>query len=176
MDLNQRFAEGGEAELEELIAEYKLRLIYYAKSILYNHQDAEDAVQDTFILAYKNRRRFDGRNLQAWLYKITYNLCINKRKAHKILFLGDILERLTDTSDFTANIADHDFMIAALGKIGIKDRAILYMRIMENLSYDEISEITGRPQTALRKQFERAKKKVAANLEKMGIKGGFENA
>jgi len=86
MELDQRFAMGGEHELEELIAHYGEKLMRYATSILYNHQDAEDVVQDVFISAYQSRAGFDGKNLSAWLYKITYNNSINKLKKRKLLF------------------------------------------------------------------------------------------
>lgn len=47
-----------------------------------NYFDAEDLAQDTFISAYKNQARFDGRNEKAWICKIATNKCLDyKRKA-----------------------------------------------------------------------------------------------
>jgi len=168
MDLDERFAKGGEAELEELIKQYSNKLTRYATTILFNHQDAEDVVQETFFSAYKNRHRFDGWNLSAWLHKITYNLCLNKRRKRKLLFFSDINETPSYTIDFNVD----DFTVEAMSKLKPHERALLHMRIMDELSYDEISEIVGRSPAALRKQYERAKKKVAEYL----IEREFKNA
>ena len=71
--------------IEDLVDIYSERLLRYATSILYNYQDAEDVVQDVFMSAYQNLAKFDGRNVSAWLYKITYNKSINKIKRRKVL-------------------------------------------------------------------------------------------
>jgi len=90
-----------EFELDKVVSEYGERLLRYATSILYNHQDAEDVVQDVFISAYQNIGAFDGGNLSAWLYKITYNKCMNIVKKRKFMFFSDIPENTV--ADCAAN-------------------------------------------------------------------------
>jgi len=165
VELDKRFATGGEAELEELIADYGEKLLRYAASILCSHQDAEDVVQDVFISAYKNRGGFDGRNLSAWLYKITYNYSLNKRKRRMPLFFSD----MKNEPVVYMNSSAMPEIMEALRPLKPQERAILYGRIMNNYSYEELSQIMGSSPAALRKQYERAKKKAAKYLD------SFEN-
>ena len=176
MELQQRFTIGNETELEELIDRYGEKLLRYATSILYSHQDAEDAVQDVFLRAYLNRCEFDGQNLSAWLYKITYNCCLDKLKARsrrKLLFFGDIKEEPTYMED---SFSMPEIMDALKG-LNPQERALLYGRVMNGHSYDELSQIMGTSPAALRKQYERAKKKAARCLNDYGytVKGAIYN-
>ena len=172
--MNPRFLSAGEEELEELINLYSEKLLRYAVSILYNHQDAEDIVQDVFISAYKNRKQFDGGNLSAWLYKITYNLSLNKRKQRKFLFFGDISSNTLPT--YTPDFIGADSTLEALGGLNIQERALVYGRVVDGYSYEQLSEILGRTPVALRKQYERAKKKIASQLEDIGKEKAYERA
>jgi len=164
VELGQRFMIGGEAEFEELIALYGEKLLRYATSILYSHQDAEDVVQDAFLSAYQRRASFDGTNLSAWLYKITYNYSLNKlkeRKRRKVLFFGDMKQEPA----YTENFSDLPEIMEALKPLKPQERALLYGRVMDRHSYEELSVILGLSPANLRKQYERVKKKAAMYLE-----------
>lgn len=168
MELGQRFVVGTEAELEELIDEFGEKLLRYATSILYNHQDAEDAVQDVFLSAYKNRAAFDGKNISAWLYRITYNQCIDKlkwRKRRKLFFFNDVKE---EPRTFMEDSLAMPEIMEALSQLKPKERALLYGRIMSGHSYEELSQIMDSTPAALRKQYERVKKKAAKYLRAYG--------
>ena len=158
-------------ELEELIDTYGEKLLRYATSILNNHQDAEDVVQDVFMSAYQNRASFDGQNLSAWLYKITYNQSINKLRKRKFFIFGGISENTaapgnTELSDGTLN---------ALSLLKPQDRALLYARIMDGYNYEELSQQMNHSPTALRKRYERAKKKLANHLGRSHKLKGAKN-
>ena len=57
-----------------------------------------------------------------------------------------------------------DEALCALKKLKPKERALIYARIMEERSYEDLSRLTGSSQTALRKQYQRAKNKLAEYL------------
>jgi len=151
-----------EYELETLIDAYGEKLLRYATSILYNHQDAEDIVQDVFMIAYQKRATFDGGNLSAWLYKITYNKSINKLRRRRLLFFADIPENTVVTCEQTGL---RDEILYALSLLGPGERALLYGRIIEGYSYEELSVQMGSSPAALRKRYERVKKKLAGYLD-----------
>ena len=159
-NLGIRFAAGGEPELEEVIWAYGDKLIRYATSMLKNHHDAEDVVQGVFCTAYQKRQTFDGRNLSAWLYKITYRHCLDQLRKRKILFFADLNNMKEETP---SSFADDD-LLSALSQLRAKERALLFGRIMDGYSYEELAEIHGRTPAALRKQYERTKKKLAGYL------------
>ena len=147
--------------IEEIIETYSEQLLRYATSILYNHQDAEDVVQEVFVSAYQNLSSFDGGNLSAWLYKITYNKSITKLKTRKILPFADIPEN-TVFSPQNASLSDET--LQALGRLKPQDRALLYSRIIENRSYEDLAKQMGATPATLRKRYERAKGKLATIL------------
>jgi len=165
MELDQRFKTGGESELSELITKYGEKLLRYATSILYSHQDAEDVVQDAFLSAYQSRASFDGKNISAWLYKITYHYSLNKlkeRKRRKAVFLEDIKK---DTAVYEQSFNHMPDIMDALKPLKPQERALLFGRVVNGQSYDELSQILGPSPAALRKQYERVKKKAAKYLE-----------
>jgi len=163
-ELGKRFSIGGEPELEEVMDAFGEKLLRYATSVLCDYQDAEDIIQSVFLSAYQKRAGFDGENLSAWLYKITYNQCINHLRKGKLLFFSDfknIREELVNPYEETG--FNEDFL-KALKRLNAKDRALLYGRIMDDQSYEELSGLFGKSPPALRKQYERAKKKLAGYL------------
>lgn len=162
IDLGQRFVNGGEDELEEIIHLYGEKLLRYATTILCDYHEAENIVQEAFLSVYQNRDTFDGTNLSAWLYKITYNRCVNQlKKRRKILYFREIRSKAY-VSDTEKGLSDET--LRALQKLKPKERAILYGRIIEERSYEELSLLTGNPPSALRKQYQRAKDKLIKHL------------
>jgi RNA polymerase sigma factor (sigma-70 family) len=160
-DLGQRFVTGGEDELEEIVNHYGERLLRYATAILCDYHEAENVVQEVFLSAYQGRTAFDGGNLSAWLYKITYNRSLNQLKKHKVFYFSEIRANMVSPDD---NTGLSDETLCALQRLKPKERALLYGRIMEEQSYEELSRLSGCSPAALRKQYERAKKKLAGYL------------
>lgn len=165
-ELEQRFACGGEAELEEAIDRYGENLLRYATAILCDYQDAENVVQDVFLSAYENRKSFNGDNLSTWLYKITYHRSINQLKKKKRMWSKEIsFQKVYKEPYLVSNTnALSSELLNALRKLKPQERDLLYARIMENQSYNEIAYRTGYSPATLRKQYERAKNKMANYL------------
>ena len=176
MELGEKFKAGGEEALEEIIDIYGEGLLRYATAILCDYQEAEDIVQDSFIAAYENRSKFDGKNLSAWLYKIVYNQSLNQLKKRKILYFSEIHKQGHNFDDRDEALSDE--MLRALKILKSKERALLYSRIIEEQSYEELSQLMGISQQALRKRSQRAKDKLAKqlNLEYEGRELGYEKS
>jgi RNA polymerase sigma-70 factor, ECF subfamily len=66
------------ADLEPQLEQYRTELIGYAYRMLGSAFEAEDAVQETMVRAWKALDRFEGRSqLRSWLYRITTNVCLD---------------------------------------------------------------------------------------------------
>lgn len=148
-------------ELDALVSEYGEKLLRYAASILYNHHDAQDVVQDVFLSVYQKPTGFKGGNLSAYLYKITYNKSINKIRRRRFQLFSDIPE---DAIVPPSCDGFSDETLQAMSFLKPDERAVLYGRIMEEMSYDELSVMMGKSPAALRKKYERAKNKMAERL------------
>jgi len=160
-ELGMRFRHGGEHELEEVINLYGEKLLRYITAILFDYQEAEDIVQEVFVSAYEHRTAFDGNNISAWLYRIAHNLSMNRLKRRKLFSFSEIRE---DMISEPRDAGFSDETLRAMRRLKPKERAVLYGRIIEEQSYDELSHISGNSPAALRKQYARAKKKLAEYL------------
>lgn len=171
IEIGRRFLAGGEEVLEEVINIYGEKLLRYSTAILCDYQEAEDVVQESFIAAYQNKNKFDGGNLSAWLYKITYNRSLNQLKKRKIFYFSEIHgEAVLEEKDKELS----DETLRALRKLKPKDRALLYGRIMEEQSYEELSLLTGISPATLRKRYQRAKDKLVKELNNVYSRKGFK--
>ncbi len=87
-------AQGGDRRaFSRLVRVHQRRVYACAVQMLGDGGDADDAVQETFLRAWRAIARFDGRSqLSTWLYRVCVNVCLNhirKRKRHDAADLGD---------------------------------------------------------------------------------------
>ncbi len=164
IDVDQ-FIKGDEKELEKLMSQLTKPLMRYCSSILLNFADAEDAVQTTFIKAYKRRHTLKNpAALNSFIYRIAYSVCVDIIRSRKLFFpLNEEVENIREIEDEYFSEVLHD----ALLKLSPFDRALVYSRIVEEYSYKELSEIHKRTEVSLRKRYERARNKLQRILKKM---------
>ncbi len=73
---------GEAAAFERFVREVTPRVLPVARRLMNSDADAEDAVQDAFLSAFKNLTQFDGKSkLSTWMHRITVNACLMKRRA-----------------------------------------------------------------------------------------------
>ncbi len=63
--------------IEEATTRHRRELHVHCYRLLANYDEAEDAVQETFLRAWRSRDTFDGEHLRAWLYKIATHVCLD---------------------------------------------------------------------------------------------------
>jgi len=150
---------GGEEALVKAMDKYSHGILRYCHNILCDYHEAQDALQITFIKAYQRRSSFkEDMRLSPWLYKIAYTTCVD------ILKKRSRAENISDYQIESTEGKMPEDILAALQKLNALDRALIYSRVMEHISYDELSQRHGRSPAALRKRYERAKKRLADDL------------
>ncbi len=147
-----------EAQLEALVYAYSPALLRYCRGILCSEADAEDAVQLTFIKAWRARAYLKPKQpLQPWLYKIAYHTAIDllrARKREQTLTMPRAVE--------SGGLSEQS--LAALQRLSPFDRALVLGRAVDELSYAELATVLDRPEAYLRTRYARAKKRLAAAL------------
>src|SRR5919108_3220520 len=81
-DLVDRAVNGDDRAFRELVEAHRAELQLHCYRILGSVHDAEDALQETLLAAWRGLRGFDGRSsIRTWLHKIATNRCLNKLRA-----------------------------------------------------------------------------------------------
>jgi RNA polymerase sigma-70 factor (ECF subfamily) len=151
--------------LEDAVAEFGHAILRYCHATLCDYHEAQDAAQMVFIKAHAKQGHFKpGTNLSAWLYKIAYNTCMDiLRKNRRRANLAASLEaRAKDSVYEDAGMSPK--LEAALLALKPADRALIFSRAIDEKDYAELAQIYGATPAALRKRYERAKKKLATIL------------
>jgi RNA polymerase sigma-70 factor (ECF subfamily) len=144
---------GGDADaFVSIVNEYSPSLYAHAMMRLGEPRAAEDAVQETFLRAYRAMPRFDGEfHLRAWLHRILTNVCFDEgdRRRREVRTL-DRMAAFVDPSVPPADeVVDLDRAFAqrevasALASLPEAYREALELRYVEQLSFREVADVTG---------------------------------
>lgn len=177
----------GDARAFEELARTFERPLFRQVARMLGPDDAEDAVQDAFLSAWRSIGSFDGTSFRAWLFRIATNRAldvIRARKRRNELPLEPALdeERIWvepaspgPTLDQLAGGAEARAAVeAALLRIPAEQRAALLLRDVEGFNYEEIGRITGAGPGTVRSRIFRARLAVRNDLVARGWKNSAE--
>lgn len=155
--LLERCRRGERKAFEELVSLYQRRVFGVAYGIVRNPNDALDLCQETFLRAFRSIGRFKGDSrLYTWLYRIAVNVSLDfvgRRKRDSTVVFDETRQVEPELSDEWPSSAGGlgpveeldrkelmQVMSGALEKLSPKHRAVLVLREVEELSYEEIAE------------------------------------
>lgn len=141
-----------------------------------DHAEADDLVQETFARAYCALGQFDPRyRFSTWLYRIALNLCRDHRKSAKRRERPSGLDAELFGVASVAQQSSHEFkpdrdarvlrLRSCLEQLAPKDREVIVLKDLQDLSFEELREITGTPITALKIRALRARARLAVLIE-----------
>jgi len=170
--LVEDFINGSESAFKKLVDKYSKKIYWHARGMLNNHLDADEITQQVIIVLYNKLKTFKFESaLYTWIFRITSTRCINfirKRKIQKIFSLSDEnYNNLTSRNDIVKDFERKDEIEQiekALRKLPVKQREVFIMKNFEEMSYKEISEITGKSIGGLKANYFHALKKVTEIL------------
>ena len=151
-DLIQRAKRGDKAALSELVSAYGDKIYNLALRILRNKEDAEDILQETFLIVLKKLNTFDERSsFFTWIYRIATNASLMKLRKKKIIYADlpdkpDMEEKVfidwsQDPSLNVQNKEIRDVLEKAIGELSEIYRSVFILRDIEHLSIKETSQI-----------------------------------
>lgn len=159
---------GDSDKFEEVVNSYQQKIFDYCWYMLGNHQEAEDTVQDVFIKIYSQLNKYiPNTNFNAWVYRIAYNQCIDTIRRRKRAVIFQYFEDMINKESLPAidKITIEHPIHEALSRLSISDRNIILLKALDKKTYEEISHILNKNSTSLRKQYERAIKKLRKILK-----------
>ncbi len=179
-ELVQKILQGDEAAKTQFYVQYRERLYKDCVFLLgYRDPEAEDLVQEAFMIAFKKLPEFEFRSaLGTWLTQICIYLCYNRYRTRtrmvvqeeaglEELLRGKSLEGEAQKSREEDKKTKLRFIDQALEKIGPECRAIVVLRDKEEKTYIEIGKLLRIPLGTVMSRLSRCKKALKALIEQM---------
>lgn len=174
--LIERILDGNVNEYHKVIENYKKLVAHIVFKMIKNEEDREDVCQDVFVKAYRNLSSFKFESkLSTWIGRIAYNTSINYLEKKKIPLLNDIItehdgfEQISIESaspqDLTERSDTSQILKEEIDKLPHHYKVIITLFHMDELSYNEISDITKLPEGTVKSHLFRARKLLKTQLE-----------
>ena len=159
--LVQRVLDGDTDAYAVLVGRYRPRYARFAVHMLGSEEDAEEALQDAFVRAYRALGRCeDPERFGAWLYRILVNRCRThggRRGRRERTFVADPAALLAASEEHPAErVAWREEIEVALARLDRMQREAFLLKHVEELSYEEMAELTGAGVSALKMRVKRA--------------------
>jgi RNA polymerase sigma-70 factor (ECF subfamily) len=154
-----------------LLRRYRDAHIRFATRMLGNRDDADEALQSAFLRAFRSLAKcVEPERFGAWLYRIVVNECrtLAARRAHRerSLVRGPAtLGTLAERDDPVGSDALREEIQYALDTLNPEHREAFVLKHVEELSYEEMTEITGVGVSALKMRVKRACQRLQELLE-----------
>ena len=177
-----RALRGDEGAFQLLTERHSQSVFHLAYRMTGNEQDAEDIVQETFLRAFRNLKRYESRSLfSTWLYRIAANYTVDLMRSRKRFvdpapatrdgdWLNDIActtptaERLAMSGQIRENIG------RAMDQLTLQERTAFVLRHYHELSIEEIGGTLGLGENATKHSIFRAVRKLRRALEPLVAK------
>jgi len=184
-DLVQQARRGDREAFRSLVERYQHKVTALATGMLRNRDDALDVVQDTFTKAYQSLDRFKGESsFYTWLYRITLNLCIDhqRRTARMPQTQLEAAESPEEAPSINAAREDaerddpaqrlHEAEVGqrirqAIAELTPEHRAVILLREVEGLSYEEISRALECPKGTVMSRLHYARRQLQSRLREL---------
>lgn len=155
------------AAFAQVIAHYSSQLYWQIRRMVIDHDDANDVLQNTFLKAWTSIDNFRGdAKLSTWLYKIAINeslTFINKKKALNHISIDDddsfLVNSLESDTYFDGDETQMKLQ-RAIASLPEKQRIVFNMRYYDEIKYEQLSEILGTSEGALKASYHHAVKKI----------------
>jgi RNA polymerase sigma factor (sigma-70 family) len=150
-----------------VVEKYSSRLYWHIRRLVILHEDADDALQNTFINAWRNIGEFRNESaIYTWLYTIATNealTLINKRKRNKVVSienLGSYFENSHEGSAWFDGDEAQAKLQNAILKLPEKQRIVFNLKYFDEMTYEDMSNVLSTSEGALKASYHHAVKKI----------------
>lgn len=175
---------GDREAFAELVRRYQNRIYSFIYRALQHREEAQDVTQEVFLRAYRALSRYTrDQSFAAWLFTIANNLCLDsfrRRKLRTVSIDGaaggwedeppplEIPDNTNNPETLFANLEIRRAVEEAIASLPYRYRVVTILRHLQDLSYQEISSITGQPEGTVKAQIFRARRLLREKLRAVG--------
>lgn len=150
-----------------MVEKYSSRLYWHIRRLVILHEDADDALQNTFINAWKSLGEFRNESaLYTWLYTIATNealTLINKRKRNSAVSIEDLGSYFENSHEGSTWFDGDEAQIKlqnAIMQLPEKQKIVFNLKYFDKMTYDDMSNALGTSEGALKASYHHAVKKI----------------
>ncbi len=168
--LAQRVAAGDRNQFEKLMRRYNRRLYRLARAALRDDAEAEDALQEAYLAAYRSMGRFRGESsLSTWLSRLVLNECLGRlRRGARRQRVMPIVSSALEINAVAGGDSDlperviarcqlRSFIESRLDELPESFRLVFVLRSVEEMSVQETARTLGIPEATVRTRYHRAR-------------------
>lgn len=150
---------------EQMVTQYSPQLYRQIRRMVYDHENTNDILQNTFIKAWINIEQFRGESrVSTWLYRIAMNETLNflqKKKDTQPIdeVSSTIIHRLAADDYFDGDETALQLQ-EAIARLPEKQRAVFNLKYFEEMKYEEMSKVLDTSVGALKASYHHAVKKI----------------
>ncbi len=164
-------------DLEGVVEQYQAGLLRYASRVLNNEDAAQDVVQETFIRLHAHWQKVMARRvpLKGWLFRTAHNTAIDhirKESRRRLLHQKQADQSpsySTDNTDQRDRNERHALVLRHLHVLKPNERAVLVLRLQEEMSYREIAGVIKRSEGYVGTLIHAATQKLTQSLQQAGV-------
>jgi RNA polymerase sigma-70 factor (ECF subfamily) len=162
------------AALAALVDQHAGTLYRVAYSVVRHAEDAEDVVQETYIRVLRHAGKMQEiRDPRVWLIRIAWNLSLDRKRRRKTGPLDDdptLLMQQMPAQDLPADRAlaaaqGHARLLRMMDSLPAKEREVLLLSAMQDLSTVEIAEVLKTTESTVRSRLFRARQRMREKIE-----------
>ena len=172
-----RCKEGSTEDFRELLHVFQPVVYSLAMKMLGNEQEAEEALQDTFVRVWQHIGRYDATKgtFSTWVYAIASRICIDRLKHHPPHAVStddeSAFRQYASASDPERQLMDKDWssivrLLAA--RLSAKQRLVFTLCLIEGLPTDEVRAITGMTAEQVKSNLYVARQQMVEQLKRLG--------
>ena len=159
-------------QIEHIISNHKDKIFKTCLGFTFDVEEAKDLVQEVLVNIWLGLEKFRKESsISTWVYRITVNTCLMHQRKKKILLapLNEFENQLAEDSIISDPADNHNLSLLRkfLSELPDKDRVIMVL-YLENLRYQEISEITGLSSNHIGVKINRIKKSISKKFKQHG--------
>ncbi|NOZ69603.1 MAG: RNA polymerase sigma factor [Deferribacteres bacterium] len=170
--LIQRYADGDDCAVEELVMKYQKKIYALAYRMTGNIEDSKDVTQKTFLQAFRNIRGFRMDSaFYTWLYRIAVNTCLNhvRKKDPATVEINENLH--AGKGSVLSAMIDREekfHLRKTLLQLPERQKTAVILRVYEGLSVRETSEVMQCTEGAVKAHYHNGMKKIRELLKERG--------